>query len=107
MLPHDDTAALCARLSSCSYLPAGIDENAVIEPRISFERDGTLASQPQLLNASLSPGASGLMQRAVNALQRCQPFSELSGGQIRKVEDARPRCDAPGSLRWMATMRTN
>ena len=77
MLPHDDTAAFRARLSSCSYLPAGIDENAVIELRISFKRDGTLASQPQLLNASLSPDAAALMQSAVNALQRCQPFSEL------------------------------
>jgi hypothetical protein len=77
MLHHDDTAAFRARLSSCSYLPAGIDENAAIELRISFRRDGTLASQPQLLNASLSPDAAAEMQSALNALQRCQPFSEL------------------------------
>jgi hypothetical protein len=84
MLPHDDTAAFRARLSSCSYLPAGIDENAAIELRISFRRDGTLASQPQLLNASLSPDAAALMQSAVNALQRCQPFTELPADKYKK-----------------------
>jgi hypothetical protein len=77
MLPHDDTAAFRARLSSCSYLPPGIDENIAIELRISFKPDGTLASPPQLLNASLSPDAVALMRSAVNALQRCQPFTEL------------------------------
>jgi hypothetical protein len=77
MLPHDDTAAFRARLSSCSHLPAGIDENAAIEVRISFKRDGTLASQPQLLKASLSADAAFLMQSAVDALQKCQPFTEL------------------------------
>lgn len=77
MLPHDDTAAFRARVSSCSHLPAGIDENAAIVLRVSFKRDGTLASPPQLLNASLSPDAAVLMHSAVTALQRCQPFSEL------------------------------
>jgi hypothetical protein len=75
MLPHDDTAAFRARLSSCSHLPAGIDESAAIEVRISFKRDGTLASQPQLLKTSLSADAAFLMQSALDALQKCQPFT--------------------------------
>jgi hypothetical protein len=77
MLPHDDTAAFRARVSSCSHLPPGIDENAAIVLRVSFKRDGTLASPPQLVNASLSPDAAVLMHSAVSALQRCQPFNEL------------------------------
>jgi hypothetical protein len=77
MLPHDDTAAFRARLSSCSQVPAGIDEKVAIVLRISFKRDGTLASRPQLLDASLSPDAAVLMHTAVSALQRCQPFNEL------------------------------
>jgi len=84
MLPHDDTAAFRARLSSCSYLPAGIDENAAIELRISFRPDGTLASQPQLLNASLSPDAGALFHTAVTALQRCQPFTELPADKYKR-----------------------
>jgi hypothetical protein len=83
-LPHDDTAAFRARLSSCSHLPPGIDENAAIVLRISFKRDGTLASPPQLLNASLSPDAAILMHAAVTALQRCQPFNELPADKYAK-----------------------
>jgi hypothetical protein len=84
MLPHDDTAAFRARLSSCSRLPPGIDENAAILLRISFKRDGTLASPPQLLKASLSPDAAVLMHSAVSALQSCQPFSELPADKYAK-----------------------
>jgi hypothetical protein len=84
MLPHDDTAAFRARLSSCSSLPAGIDENAAIELRISFRPDGTLASQPQLVNASLSPDAGALLHTAVAALQRCQPFTELPADKYKR-----------------------
>jgi hypothetical protein len=86
-LPHDDIAAFRARLSSCSLLPAGfgvVDENAMIVLRISFKRDGTLASPPELLESSRSPEASVLMQTAVNALQRCQPFAELPPDKYKK-----------------------
>jgi hypothetical protein len=84
MLPHDDTAAFRARLSSCSRLPPGIDANAAIVLRISFKRDGTLASPPQLVDASLSPDAAVLMHSAVSALQTCQPFSELPADKYAK-----------------------
>ena len=84
MLPHDDIAAFRARLSSCSRLPPGIDRNVAIALRISFKRDGTLASPPQLLDASLSPDAVALMTTAVNALERCQPFAELPADKYKK-----------------------
>jgi hypothetical protein len=86
MLPHDDTAAFRARLSSCSQLPAGFsaDENVMIVLRLSFKRDATLASSPELLHASLSPDAAALMHTAVSALQRCQPFTELPADKYKK-----------------------
>jgi hypothetical protein len=84
MLPHDDIAAFRARLSSCSRLPAGIDENVMIALRISFKRDGTLASPPQLLEASLSPDAAALLNIAVSALQSCQPFTELPADKYKR-----------------------
>jgi hypothetical protein len=87
MLPHDDIAAFRARLSACSQLPSGFhgaDENIMIVLRVSFKRDGTLAAQPQLLDASLSPDVSTLMQTAVDALHRCQPFTELPADKYRK-----------------------
>jgi hypothetical protein len=84
MLAHDDTAAFRAHLSSCSKLPDGIDQSAAIALRIFFKRDGTLASEPKLLNATLSVDAATLLQTAVSALQRCQPFTELPADRYRK-----------------------
>ena len=77
MLPHDDIAAFRARVSSCSRLPVGIDENVKIVLRVSFKRDGTLASQPIILDASFLPGTSELIQAAMSALEKCQPYAEL------------------------------
>jgi hypothetical protein len=45
--------------------------------RISFKRDGTLASQPLILDASFLPGTPALIQSAVSALEKCQPYAEL------------------------------
>jgi hypothetical protein len=85
-LPHDDIAAFRARVSSCTHVPPGtdIDEGVKIVLRVSFKRDGTLAAQPELLDATLSPDVSALMLAAVNALQSCQPFTELPADKYRK-----------------------
>jgi len=79
MLPHDDIALFRARASSCTRVPAGtpMDENVRIVLRLSFKRDGTLASQPLILDASFLPGTSALIQAAMSALEKCQPYAEL------------------------------
>jgi hypothetical protein len=79
MLPHDDIAAFRARASSCTHVPTGtpMDENVRIVLRVSFNRDGTLASHPWILNASFLPGASALIDAAMSALEKCQPYAEL------------------------------
>jgi hypothetical protein len=79
MLPHDDTAAFRARATSCTHVAAGtaMDENVRIVLRVSFNRDGTLASQPWILDASFLPGTSELIQAAMSALEKCQPYAEL------------------------------
>jgi hypothetical protein len=86
MLPHDDTAAFRARLSACSRSVAlySMDDRTAIQLRISFKRDGTLASPPQLLHSSLSVDAVALTKMAVEALERCQPFPELPADKYNK-----------------------
>jgi hypothetical protein len=87
MLPHDDIAAFRARLSSCSQLPPGFtvdDDKLAIVVRVSFKRDGTLAAAPKLLDAPLSPDVAAMMQTAVDALQRCQPFTELPADKYNR-----------------------
>jgi hypothetical protein len=79
MAPHDDTAAFRAHVSSCSHLPpeiANTDQIRVVM-RVYFKPDGTLAESPQMLDATFSPKSSLLMKIAVNALENCQPFTEL------------------------------
>ena len=83
-LPHDDIAAFKARLSACSRLPSDIDADVKIALRISFNRDGTLAAPPQLLDASLSPDVAVLLAAATKALQTCQPFTELPADKYKK-----------------------
>ena len=84
-LAHDDTAAFKARLSSCTHAPIPlIDDQVAIVLRISFKRDGTLASQPKVLAASLSPDAGILLSAAITALETCQPFAELPPDKYSK-----------------------
>ena len=84
-LAHDDIAAFKARLSSCTHpLIPLVDDQVAIALRISFKRDGTLASTPKLLGASLSPDAGLLFGAAVTALERCQPFAELPPDKYNK-----------------------
>jgi hypothetical protein len=84
-LPHDDMAAFKARVSACSHLPAGIDEDVKIELRLSFKRDGTLAAPPQLIDATLfSPDVAVLLHATTKALQTCQPFTELPADKYNK-----------------------
>jgi hypothetical protein len=79
MAPHDETAAFRAHVSSCSHLPPeiGSGEPIKVVMRVYFKPDGTLAEAPQMLDATFSPKSSLLMKIAVNALENCQPFTEL------------------------------
>jgi hypothetical protein len=79
MAPHDETAAFRAHVSSCSHLPPEIGNTEPIKVvmRVYFKPDGTLAEPPQMLDATFSPKSSLLMKIAVNALENCQPFTEL------------------------------
>jgi hypothetical protein len=78
MLPHDDIALFFAHASSCTHVPGPpLDENIRVVLRVSFKRDGTLASQPIILDASFLPGTSALIQAARSALEKCQPYAEL------------------------------
>jgi hypothetical protein len=84
MLPHDDTAAFRARLSACSRSAgmSGMDDRTAIQLRVSFKRDGTLASPPEV-RSSLSADAVALTKMAIDALERCQPFTELPADKYK------------------------
>ncbi len=76
---YDWTVQFRERVGMCSRVPAwvGPDDKVNIKIRISFNRDGTVASPPRLLVPAPSAKQQALMDSAVDALGRCQPFTML------------------------------
>jgi hypothetical protein len=79
ILTDDWTAPFRERVGACSKAPEGVypDDKFSIKIRISFKRDGTLASPPRLLVPAPSSKQRALMESAADALQTCQPFTML------------------------------
>jgi cytoskeletal protein RodZ len=75
----DDIAAFRRHLKSCSSLPPGVapTDKVRIVLRIVLTRDGRLATEPSLIEASASVKGPALMQNAMRALQTCQPYTML------------------------------
>ncbi|MFT6672349.1 MAG: hypothetical protein ACJAVZ_003833 [Afipia broomeae] len=78
-ISSEDAAALRAHLKSCSVLPRSISpaDNVSIILRVAFQRDGRLAAEPLLIEASASEKGPALMRSAMDALDRCQPYAML------------------------------
>jgi hypothetical protein len=76
---YDWTAPFRERVSVCSKAPEGVEpgDKVSIKVRVSFNRDGTVASPPRLLVPAPSAKQQALMEIAVDALERCQPFTML------------------------------
>jgi hypothetical protein len=78
----DDIAAFRRHLKTCSSLPASVapTDKLRLVLRVLLSRDGRLAAEPVLIEApGLSAGAKGpaLMQKAMDGLQACQPYTML------------------------------
>lgn len=76
----EDAAALRAHLKSCSVLPKSVapSDNVRIVLRVAFQRDGRLAAEPLLIEASASEKGPVLMRSAMDALAKCQPYAMLA-----------------------------
>ncbi len=83
---YDFTAAFRERVSWCSSLPAGVNvgDKVSVALRVSLNRDGTLASPPQLLEPIGSPKEQALLQNAIAALQNCQPYTMLPAEKYKQ-----------------------
>lgn len=81
----DFTVAFRERVSSCSTLPAGVDrrDRIAVSLRVSFNADGTLASPPRPLRPITSPKTQALMESAIDALQKCQPYTMLPADKYK------------------------
>ncbi len=75
----EDAAALRAHLKTCSTLPKSVSpsDNVSVVLRVALRKDGTLAAEPLLIQASASEKGPALMRSAIDALTKCQPYAML------------------------------
>src|SRR2546423_9070957 len=85
-LSADDKAAFKAHLKKCWKLPEGMSpaQTARVVLRIYLQRDGGLADEPLLIEASASRDGPLLLKAAVRALKDCQPYAFLPGDKYRE-----------------------
>jgi hypothetical protein len=78
-LTRDEIAEFKAHLSKCWSPPIGIGDaeagNFLI--RISLNPDGSLNGKPELIRAPATLSGPALVESAIRALQRCQPYDFL------------------------------
>jgi len=72
-------AAFKAQLKKCWVLPPGVSSRQQVKVvvRAAFQRDGSLASEPVLIEASASPLGPPLMRAGFRALKQCGPYTML------------------------------
>ena len=73
-------------LRTCSTLPelVAASDKIAIKLRVLMSRDGRLAADPMLIEASASAKGPLLMQSAIVALKACQPYAMLPADKYRE-----------------------
>ncbi|MDB5517765.1 MAG: hypothetical protein JWQ17_4523 [Tardiphaga sp.] len=81
-----DISAFRRHLKTCSSLPASVtaSDKVRIVLRILLSRDGRLIAEPALIEASASAKGPVLMQKAMEALQACQPYAMLPANKYNE-----------------------
>ena len=76
---YDFTLAFRERVSECSDPAPGVEpsDRVSVGLRLSFNRDGSLASRPVVLAPVTTAKEEALMHSAIKALEKCQPYTML------------------------------
>jgi hypothetical protein len=85
-LTGDDRSAFKEHLKKCWKLPDGMstEQSTKVTLRIFLKRDGGLAGEPMLIEASASRDGPRLMQAAIRSVKACQPFAFLPADRYRE-----------------------
>ena len=85
-LSEEDRLALKAQIKKCWKLPAGMSaaQSTRVVLRVNLRRDGSLAADPLLIEASASRDGPLLLQTAMRALKECQPYGFLPADKYRE-----------------------
>jgi hypothetical protein len=82
----DERTAFKTHLKKCWKLPDGLSaaQTTRVTLRIFLKRDGGLAAEPMLIEASASREGPLLMQAAIRSVKECQPFAFLPPDKYRE-----------------------
>ncbi len=94
-LSQSELDALRARLSQCWSPPAGVDatSNLFVVLHVLFKPDGSLASEPAVVEGSESVLGPALTESAKRALLLCQPFTMLKPEHYDQWKDIEVKFD--------------
>lgn len=85
-ISSEERGAFKAHLRKCWKLPEGLTpgQNTRVVLRVYLRRDGALASEPVLIEASASRDGPAVLQAAKAALAACQPYAFLPAEKYRE-----------------------
>ncbi len=94
-LSQSELDALRARLSQCWSPPVGVDatSNLFVVLRVQFRPDGSLATEPAVVEGSSSALGPALTDSAKRALLLCQPFTMLKPEHYELWKDIEVKFD--------------
>src|SRR5438105_3830385 len=84
--PPEEKAAFKAHVKKCWKLPDGMTpaQTTRVVLRVFLKRDGNLAAEPLLIEASASRDGPVLLKAAIRTLKECQPYAFLPADKYRE-----------------------
>jgi len=94
-LSMNELDALRARLRDCWDVPVGVRDarDLVVTVRIQFKKDGSLTTDPTVVNRSPQPVFQVASESAVRAIRKCAPFSFLPPAKYEAWRDVEVNFD--------------
>src|SRR5215213_8521670 len=88
-LSQNEIDALRARLRQCWNVPVGVAEarDLVVTVRIQFKRDGSLQTEPRLMNSGSHPAFLTASESALRAVRSCAPYTFLPAAKYEAWKD--------------------
>jgi outer membrane biosynthesis protein TonB len=88
-LSQNELDALRARLRECWNVPVGVAEarDLIVTVRIQFKQDGSLQTDPRLMNSGSHPAFQVAAESAMRAVRTCAPYSFLPAAKYEAWKD--------------------
>jgi outer membrane biosynthesis protein TonB len=88
-LSQNEIDALRARLRQCWNVPVGVAEarDLIVTVRIQFKQDGSLLTEPRLMNSGSHPAFVTASESALRAVRTCAPYTFLPAAKYEAWKD--------------------